>query len=103
MYLKFAFCNAPSQFTPTLGISWLYRGWNLSAEFAYTFYTKDTDTEYQTGDQLWADYTLTYTRGRWTFGVGAEQQNQVFNDKFNSLGLNFRLVIPLGNPADWWR
>lgn len=147
-------------FTPMLGISWLYHGWNLSAEFAYTFYTKDTDTEYQTGDQFWADYTLTYTCGRWTFGVGAEQQNQLYNDKFNSLiynsagipigetgyrsqpgtmainygigpiiGYNFgpcsimmvynfpvgvksdtggewldlRLVIPLGNPANWWK
>ncbi|MGC8495021.1 MAG: SphA family protein [Syntrophobacteraceae bacterium] len=152
--------NGSYQFTPTLGLSWLYRGWNLSAELAYTFYTKDTDTNYQTGDQFWADYTLTYTWGRWTFGVGAEQQNQVFNDKFDSLvynsagqvigttgyrsqagsmavnygvgpilgynfgpcsimliynfpvtikndtgseGLNFRLIIPLGNPADWWR
>ncbi|MGC8494184.1 MAG: SphA family protein [Syntrophobacteraceae bacterium] len=136
-------------FTPMIGIGWFYNGWNLSAVLAYTMYTKDTDTDYQTGGQFWADYTLTCTRGGWTVGVGAEQQNQVFNDKFNSgagyrsqpgtmatnygagpiIGYNFgpcslmliydfpiatksdtggtqwldlRLVIPLGDPANWW-
>lgn len=77
--------NDSYQFTPTIGVSWLYNGWNISGEFAYTWYTKDTDTDYLTGGQFWADYTLSYTCGRWTFGVGAAQENQVYNDKFNAL------------------
>lgn len=71
------------QFTPNLGISWLHAGWNFSADFFYTWYTKDTDTNYQNGDEFAADYTITYTCGKWTFGLGAEQQNQVQKDKFD--------------------
>lgn len=77
------------QFTPNLGISWLHAGWNFSADFFYTWYTKDTDTNYQNGDEFSADYTITYTCGKWTFGLGAEQQNQVQNDKFDN-GTGFR-------------
>lgn len=141
--------NNSYQFTPTLGISWLYAGWNISAEFGYTFYTRDNDCQIQNGDEMFGDYTATYTCGRWTFGVGAETQYQTFDDKgFNGLyyakipdscavnaaagpiiGYNFgpcsllflynfaittkndvggdfavlRLVIPLGNPCDWYR
>ncbi|MGC8490981.1 MAG: SphA family protein [Syntrophobacteraceae bacterium] len=68
-------------FTPSIGISWLYEGWNLSAEFDYTFWTKDTDCDYQNGDQFAADYTATYTCGKWTFGAVGEQENQLYNDK----------------------
>ncbi|MDR3568571.1 MAG: transporter [Syntrophobacteraceae bacterium] len=140
-------------FSPTIGISWLYEGWNIGAEFMYTFWTKDSDCQYQNGDQLYADYTLTYTCGKWTFGLGAEGTNQLYNDKGNFftpsgyvygklldtcnvnytagpiVGYNFgpcsllftynfqlttkndvggdwamlRLVVPLGNPCDWYK
>ncbi len=137
-------------FTPTIGISWLYGGWNASVELMYTFWTKDTDIDYQNGDQLAIDYTLTYTCGKWTFGLGAETENQIYNDKGVSgagiyqtlygtenrnvtagpiIGYNFgpcsllftynfaisttsdvggdwammRLVVPLGNPYDWYK
>lgn len=72
------------QFTPNLGISWLHAGWNISADFFYTWYTKDSDTQYQNGPEFAADYTISYTCGKWTFGLGAEQQNQTSNDKFDS-------------------
>lgn len=74
--------NGTWTFQPTLGISWLHAGWNASAEFFYAFQTKNTTTEYQSGDQFAADYTLTYTCGKWTFGAGAAQENQLFNDKW---------------------
>lgn len=141
--------NGSYEFTPQFGLSWLYAGWNLSAEFQYTFYTKDSDIDYQSGDELAMDYTATYTWERWTFGAGAEIERQTYNDKgFNGLtygtlpgscaenigvgpilGYNFgpcsllfsynfsvvtksdsggdwflmRLVVPLGNPTDWWK
>jgi hypothetical protein len=69
-------------FAPRLGITWLYAGWNISADFIYSIYTKDTDTNYQSGNQLFGDYTCTYTFGRWSLGVGAESTMQLQNDKF---------------------
>jgi hypothetical protein len=151
------------QFTPDIGLSWLYNGWNLSTEFMYTFYTKDDACDIQSGPELSIDYTLTYTWERWTLGVGAETQNQTSDDQGRPLagytivnnvitpvagrygnipgtmaynasagpivGYNFgpcsltftynfsiatkydvggdwallRLIVPLGNPTDWWK
>ncbi len=142
-------------FTPVLGISWLYAGWNISAEFQYTFWTKDNDCDIQNGNELAMDYTLTYTMDKWTFGLGAEGQQQTNDDKGiyysdalgapvygniqNScavnwtagpiVGYNFgpcsllltynfalvtkndvggdfammRLVVPLGDPCEWYK
>ncbi len=86
------------QFTPNIGISWLHAGWNVSADLYYTWYTKDSDTNYQNGDEFSADYTITYTCGKWTFGLGAAQQNQVQNDKFTVL--NAASVPVYGYPAE---
>jgi len=79
--------NGYWSFTPEVGISWLHAGWNLSAEFFYTFGLKNDSFQggYQSGNQFAADYTLTYTCGKWTFGAGAAQEQQVFNDS-NALG-----------------
>jgi hypothetical protein len=72
--------NGTYTFEPTLGISWLHAGWNLSADFHYAFQTKDSGTDYQSGQQLAIDYTATYTWGKWTFGVGAGQETQTTCD-----------------------
>ena len=77
--------NGTWMFTPTVGISYLHAGWNLSAEFFYSFQTENTNTNYQSGDQFAADYTLTYTCGKWTFGAGAAQESQLFNDQINGV------------------
>lgn len=77
--------NDSYTFNPAIGISWLHNGWNLSAEYIYTFWTKDTDCDIQNGDQFYQEYTATYTCGKWTLGLGAEGTNQVFNDKGNTL------------------
>ncbi|MGA2225025.1 MAG: transporter [Syntrophobacteraceae bacterium] len=79
--------NGYYSFTPEVGISWLHAGWNLSAEFFYTFGLTNSDFEggYQSGNQFAADYTATYTCGKWTFGAGAAQEQQLFNDT-NGLG-----------------
>lgn len=74
--------NDSYAFAPRLGISWLCAGWNISADMIYAIYTKDTDTNYQNGDQLFGDYTLTYTFGHWTLGLGAQSTTQIQNDKF---------------------
>ena len=69
-------------FTPEIGISYLHAGWNFSADFFLSFSTKNNDTNYQSGDIFAADYTITYTCGKWTFGLGAYEQNQLNSDSF---------------------
>ncbi|MGC9196265.1 MAG: SphA family protein [Syntrophobacteraceae bacterium] len=86
-------------FTPVVGISWLYGGWNVSAEFQYTFWTKDTDCDYQNGNELASDYTLTYTMDKWTFGLGAEGEMQTGNDKgMTDLGYTY---LPGTSAVNW--
>ena len=75
-------------FVPELGISWLHAGWNFSADFRFSFETKDTFTDYQSGEAFFADYTITKTCGKWTFGLGAAQYNQVANDKSGGVTLD---------------
>ncbi len=74
--------NGTYTFEPTLGISWLHAGWNLSADIHYAFQTKDTGTDYQSGQQLAIDYTVTYTCGKWTFGGGVGQETQTTCDNW---------------------
>lgn len=72
--------NGYWSFTPLIGISYLHAGWNFSAEFLFSFNTENTVTHYQSGSQFAADYTVTYTCGKWTFGLGASQENGMEND-----------------------
>ncbi|MGC8490677.1 MAG: SphA family protein [Syntrophobacteraceae bacterium] len=71
-------------FAPLWGLSWLCNGWNVSVFGEYDFSTKDTDTNYQSADEIGMDYTVAYNWRKWTFGFGAESQFQVGNDKFAS-------------------
>jgi hypothetical protein len=70
-------------FIPELGISWLHGGWNFSADFFFSFETKDQYTNYQSGNAFFADYTITKTCGKWSFGLGAAQYNQLNCDTVN--------------------
>jgi hypothetical protein len=81
--------NGTWMFTPSVGVSWLHAGWNASAAFFYSFQTKNTNggESYESGDEFAADYTLTYTCGKWTFGAGAAQEQQLFNDKSGGVTL----------------
>jgi hypothetical protein len=65
---------------PTLGVSWLHDGWNLSlnAHFAYNF--KNDKTDYRSGQELAIDYTITKKLGQWIVGVGGYQENQLTSD-----------------------
>jgi hypothetical protein len=71
-------------FQPNIGISWLHAGWNISADFFYAWSLKNNTINYQSGDMFAAEYTLSYTCGKWTFGLGASQTVQVQSDKFDA-------------------
>jgi len=75
--------QADWMFVPTLGISYLYQGWNISAGMGWVFYTKDNATDYQNADQFFGDYTITYTCGKWTMGLIGESSAQAGKDKAN--------------------
>jgi len=72
--------NGYWSFSPSVGISYLHAGWNISGEFFFAFNTKNNSTDYRSGNQFAADYTATYTCNKWTFGLGAAQENQLERD-----------------------
>ena len=70
---------------PSVGVSWLHGGWNVSASFAYDFNFKNTETGYQSGDVADIDYTLAKTFGKWTVGVGGYTEFQLANDSLKGV------------------
>jgi hypothetical protein len=79
--------NGFYSFEPTLGVSWLHQGWNVSVDFHYAFNLKDSGTDYTSGQQMAIDYTVTKTCGKWTFGLGVAEETQTTSDSLagNSL------------------
>ncbi len=68
---------------PDLALSWLHDGWNLSASLHFPVPVSSTSTgnyNYQSGAEFEADYTVTKTINKWTFGLGAYQVNQLNSD-----------------------
>jgi hypothetical protein len=65
---------------PDIGISWLYGGWNVSADVQYGYNFRNTTTNYKSGQQISGTYTVAKTIGKWTFGVGAYSLNQIKPD-----------------------
>jgi hypothetical protein len=81
-------------FQPEAIFSYLGGGWNLTAAIYAEFNTANRFTNYTNGDILHADFTATYTIGKWTFGPVGYYRGQITDDKcpigvctaFNPLG-----------------
>jgi hypothetical protein len=67
-------------FQPEIIVSYLKDGWNLSAAIYDEINTRNTATQYKTGNILHADFTATKTIGKWTFGPVAYYFGQVTDD-----------------------
>ncbi|OBU88041.1 SphA family protein [Chromobacterium subtsugae] len=65
---------------PSLAVSWLRAGWNLTMDATYSYNFQNTDTHYRSGPQLAIDYTAAKTIGKWTVGLGGYQENQLGDD-----------------------
>jgi hypothetical protein len=65
---------------PEVVVSYLKDGWNLSAAIYEEFNTRNSVSQYTSGDILHADFTATKTIGKWTFGPVAYYYGQVSND-----------------------
>jgi hypothetical protein len=72
-------------FQPEIIVSYLRDGWNLSAAIYDEINTKNTVTQYTTGNILHADFTATKTIGKWTFGPDAYYFGQVSDDSCPAL------------------
>jgi hypothetical protein len=68
-------------FQPELALSYLAGGWNLTAFLYDEIYTANSRTNYTTGNIFHADFTATYTIGKWTFGPVGYYAAQVSDDK----------------------
>jgi hypothetical protein len=72
-------------FQPELIVSYLKDGWNLSAAIYDEINTRNTATQYTTGNILHADFTATKTIGKWTFGPVAYYYGQISDDSCSAL------------------
>jgi hypothetical protein len=76
---------------PDLGLSWLSEGWNVSADLHLPIpvsSTTATNYNYRSGVMFEADYTVTKTINKWTFGLGAYQVNQLNSDTNNGVNVH---------------
>src|SRR5579872_2668570 len=71
-------------FQPELVISYLANGWNLTAFLFDEINTRNSRTDYLTGDIFHAEFTFTKTIGKWTVGPVAYYTGQVTNDNCSS-------------------
>jgi hypothetical protein len=67
-------------FQPQLIVSYLKDGWNLTALVSQEMNTKNTITDYRTGNILHAEATVAKTVGKWTLGPVAYYVGQVSDD-----------------------
>jgi hypothetical protein len=72
-------------FQPEFIVSYLKDGWNLSAAIYDEINTRNTATQYTTGNILHADFTATKTIGKWTFGPVAYYYGQISDDSCSAL------------------
>lgn len=68
-------------FEPILGVTYLSDGgFELSGKFMYDFNTRNNATDYRSGEEFHADYTVAQHIGPWSLGVGGYWYEQITND-----------------------
>ena len=75
-------------FQPEFIVSYLKDGWNLTANIYDEINTKNTITDYQSGDVLHAEFTASKRIGNWTVGPVAYYVGQVTDDKSSAFYSN---------------
>lgn len=68
-------------FQPELVVSYLKDGWNLSANLFYEMNTKNTITQYRSGDVFHAELTATKRFDNWTVGPVGYYVGQLTDDR----------------------
>lgn len=70
-------------FEPNVAYSYLGGGWNITLNNTFDFNTKDTTTNYQSGDIYYLDYTVAHSFGPVTFGLIGNYVQQFTADTQN--------------------
>jgi hypothetical protein len=71
-------------FEPVLALTYLSpAGFEASAKLMYAFNTENDATNYHSGQEFHADYTLGYHTGPWSLGVGGYYYQQTTDDELN--------------------
>jgi hypothetical protein len=76
-------------FQPEVIISYLRDGWNLSAAIYDEINTRNTISNYRSGQILHADFTATKTIGKWTLGPVAYYYGQISDDSCSALSCGY--------------
>lgn len=66
---------------PSLGITWMNNPWHFATHVIYNTNTRNPDTKYRSGDQVFINSTLTYRLRDWNVGPVAYFQRQITHDK----------------------
>jgi hypothetical protein len=75
-------------FEPDLALSWLQGGWDLTLHGVIDTNTKNTTTNYQSGDVFYLDFTAGKSIGKWTVGVGGNFSQQFTDDVARGASVN---------------
>jgi hypothetical protein len=70
---------------PSVGISYLANGWNISAHGVIDFNSRNNVTKYQSGDVFILDYTASRAFGKWDLGLGGTLIEQITDDKIDGI------------------
>lgn len=88
-----SYANNFTTYEPSVAVSYLSNGWNLTANLAYDINTKNGSTGYRTGHIGYLDLTAAKTVGKFTFGVLGNVTRQVQDDTIDGV------VVGDGNRA----
>ncbi len=78
-----SYANAFWTYEPSVAISYLKNGWNLTATNVYDVNAEDNLTHYQSGDVYYLDLTAVKTVGRVTAGLIGNYTQQTGDDRRN--------------------
>jgi hypothetical protein len=70
---------------PFFGVTYLNDGFEASAKLMYSMHDKNSDTNYQSGDEFHMDYNLAKHDGQWAYGVGGYYVKQLEEDSVNGV------------------
>ncbi|MGE4480260.1 SphA family protein [Acidocella sp.] len=82
--------NGYTAIQPDLGFSYINGPLTLNAGFSISFPVTDDNYDgisYRSGNEFSADYSAMYAIGKWSFGLGMEQQQQLNGDKVNGVDI----------------
>ncbi len=71
-------------FEPIYAVTYLGpNGWEVSGKFMYNIKTKNTDTDYRSGDEFHMDYLVGKHIGNWGLGISGYYLKQTTDDKLD--------------------